>query len=123
MIVQELRKISAPTSCAELKNQGITRNQEIYLDPDGRNFGNTPIQASCIFPQAEVSIGGNKKINISSCGDDSKCFRKKIIDDDNVLQQMINVMNSSPACSQTWEFESLTAPLKHPVSLKGRKKM
>ena len=37
--VEELLKIIAPESCHQLSKQGITRGQDIFLDPDGINQG------------------------------------------------------------------------------------
>ena len=37
--VEELLKIIAPESCHRLSKQGITRGQDIFLDPDGINQG------------------------------------------------------------------------------------
>ena len=37
--VEELLKINAPESCHQLSKQGITRGQDISLDPDGINQG------------------------------------------------------------------------------------
>ena len=37
--VEELLKINAPESCHLLSKQGITRGQDIFLDPDGINQG------------------------------------------------------------------------------------
>ena len=37
--VEELLKINAPESCHQLSKQGITRGQDIFLDPDGINQG------------------------------------------------------------------------------------
>ena len=37
--VEELLKINAPESCHQLSLQGITRGQDIFLDPDGINQG------------------------------------------------------------------------------------
>ena len=37
--VEELLKINAPESCHQLSKQGITRDRDIFLDPDGINQG------------------------------------------------------------------------------------
>ena len=37
--VEELLKINAPESCHQISKQGITRGQDIFLDPDGINQG------------------------------------------------------------------------------------
>ena len=55
--MKELQQLNAPTTCMVLKNQGIDRNQEIFLDGDGVNLGQPPIKASCTFPEAKVSFG------------------------------------------------------------------
>ena len=35
---------NAPESCAELGQNGVTRNQIIHIDPDGKNQKNPPIK-------------------------------------------------------------------------------
>ena len=37
--VEELLKMIAPESCHQITKQGITRGQDIFLDPDGINQG------------------------------------------------------------------------------------
>ena len=37
--VEELLKMIAPESCHQISKQGITRGQDIFLDPDGINQG------------------------------------------------------------------------------------
>ena len=37
--VEELLKMNAPESCHQISKQGITRGQDIFLDPDGINQG------------------------------------------------------------------------------------
>ena len=37
--VKELRKITATESCPHLIKQGVTRGEDVYLDPDGVNHG------------------------------------------------------------------------------------
>ena len=37
--VEELLKMIAPESCHQISKQGITRGQDIFLDPDGVNQG------------------------------------------------------------------------------------
>ena len=37
--VKELRKITATETCPHLLKQGVTRREDVYLDPDGVNHG------------------------------------------------------------------------------------
>ena len=37
--VKELRKITATETCPHLLKQGVTRGEDVYLDPDGVNHG------------------------------------------------------------------------------------
>ena len=37
--VEDLQKFQAPETCYQLKKQGVTRGQDIYLDSDGFNHG------------------------------------------------------------------------------------
>ena len=111
-----MRKITAPASCEELQKQGISRNQEIYIDGDGVNHGALPIKAQCIFPEAKTIIGEEKFINITTCGENATCFKEDIIIEEEVLEQIDIVMEASNHCYQSWEFECISAPIKHPVS-------
>ena len=58
--VDELRKLNAVSSCSNLAKQGIVRNQEMYIDADGTNFGEVPVKATCTFPQEELAFGSKK---------------------------------------------------------------
>ena len=46
--VKELQKLNAPSTCSELWRQGIDRDQEIFLDFDGINHGEKPVEV-CIL--------------------------------------------------------------------------
>ena len=46
--VKELQKLNAPSTCSELWRQGIDRDQEIFLDFDGINHGENPVEV-CIL--------------------------------------------------------------------------
>ena len=46
--VKELQKLNAPSTCSELWRQGVDRDQEIYLDFDGINYGEKPVEV-CIL--------------------------------------------------------------------------
>ena len=37
--VKELRKITATETCPQLVKQGVSRGEDVYLDPDGVNHG------------------------------------------------------------------------------------
>ena len=110
-----MRKITAPASCEELHKQGISRNQEIYIDADGVNHGALPIKAQCIFPEAKTIIGEEKVINITTC-ENAMCFKEDINFDEEELEQIDIIMEASNHCYQSWEFECISAPIKHPVS-------
>ena len=89
-----------------LKNQGIERNQEIFLDGDGVNLGQPPIKASCTFPEAKVSFGEETIVNDQM---------DSIVAND-ILPQMNNIMDASSSCSQSFQFDCASVPIKHPVS-------
>ena len=42
--VKELQKLNAPSTCSELWRQGVDRDQEIFLDFDGINHGEKPVE-------------------------------------------------------------------------------
>ena len=46
--VKELQKLNAPSTCSELWRQGVDRDQEIFLDFDGINYGEKPVEV-CIL--------------------------------------------------------------------------
>ena len=46
--VTELQKLNAPSTCSQLKKQGIDRDQEIFLDFDGINHGKKPVEV-CMY--------------------------------------------------------------------------
>ena len=37
--MKELRKITATETCPQLVKQGVSRGEDVYLDPDGVNRG------------------------------------------------------------------------------------
>merc|ERR1711935_525793 len=74
--VDEMRKLTAPSSCEELQKQGISRSQQTYLDGDGQSHGAFPAKANCIFPEAKTVFGEEKVINITACGENPMCFIK-----------------------------------------------
>ena len=61
--IEELQKVTAPATCSELSKQDITRDQEVYLDSDGVNHGEKPVQAFCTYPSNDDSFGEEKHIN------------------------------------------------------------
>ena len=61
--------MTAPATCSELWKQDITRDQEVFLDPDGLNNGEQPVQAFCTFPRNNVTFGEENHINITHCED------------------------------------------------------
>ena len=67
--IEELRKMTAPATCSELSKQDITRDQEVFLDPDGLNNGEKPVKAFCTFPRNNVTFGEENHINITHCED------------------------------------------------------
>ena len=67
--IEELRKMTAPATCSELWKQDITRDQEVFLDPDGLNNGEKPVKAFCTFPRNNVTFGEENHIDITHCED------------------------------------------------------
>ena len=103
--------------CLELWKQGITRDQEVFIDSDGFNHGEKPIKAHCTFPSSNVTFGEEKHINITYC-EGADCFQSPDFQIDNsTLNQMQSVIDASTSCSQKWAFNCISAPLKQPVSL------
>ena len=66
--VEELLKINAPESCHQLSKQGITRGQDIFLDPDGINQGKKPITQCFLLRVAYLACGAKKILNYSTFG-------------------------------------------------------
>ena len=62
--------MTAPATCSELSKQDITRDQEVFLDPDsGLNNGEKPVKAFCTFPRNNVTFGEENHIDITHCED------------------------------------------------------
>ena len=117
MQIEELQKLNAPTTCSELWKQDITRNQEVFLDSDGINYGEKPVKAFCTFPSSNVTFGEELHVNITQC-EGADCFHSPNFQNDSSTQNQIqNVIDASTSCSQKWLFNCKSAPLKEPVSL------
>ena len=114
--LEEMKKRIAPATCAELSNQGIVRDQEIFLDSDGINYGEKPVKAFCSFPSNNVTFGEEKHVNITHC-EGQDCFQSDFQVDNSTLNQMQNVIEASTSCSQKWLFNCVSASLKQTVSL------
>ena len=59
--------MTAPATCSELSKQDITRDQEVFLDPDGLDNGEKPVRANCTFPRNNVTFGEENHVNITHC--------------------------------------------------------
>ena len=105
-----------PILDTNLWNQGIVRDQEIFLDSDGINYGEKPVKAFCSFPNSNVTFGEEQHVNITRC-EGADCFKSDFQIDNSTLNQMQNVIETSTSCSQKWLFSCKSAPLKQPVSL------
>ena len=114
--IQELQKLNAPASCAEMWKQGIERDQYVFLDSDGVNHGEKPVQAFCTYPSNDDSFGEEKRINITYC-EGPNCFQSDFQIDSSARNQIQNVIEASTTCSQNWTFNCISAPLKQPVSI------
>ena len=114
-----MRKLTAPSSCEELQKQGISRSQQTYLDGDGQGHGTFPAKGNCIFPEAKTVFGEEKVINITTCGEDPMCFKENLFFETDVLNQINIFMETSYDCSQSWEFDCISAPIRQPVSSKN----
>ena len=42
--IEELQQSNAPETCSQLRNQGVTRTQDIFIDSDGVNQGTLPFK-------------------------------------------------------------------------------
>ena len=65
--IEALQKMTAPATCSELWKQDITRDQEVFLDPDGLNNGEKPFKAYCTFSRDKVTVGEGNHTNITHC--------------------------------------------------------
>ena len=113
--IQELQKLNSPASCSVLWKQGIERDQNIFLDSDGVNRGEKPVQAFCSFGSNNDTFGEEKRINITHC-EGADCFQSDLQTDSSSRNQIQNAIKASTSCSQNWSFNCESAPLKHPVS-------
>jgi uncharacterized ubiquitin-like protein YukD len=56
--VEDLRKITAPEKCLQFVKQGVTKGEDVYLDPDGVNHGKKQLLMLTIFlPPSSLWIG------------------------------------------------------------------
>ena len=103
--------MSAPSSCFELWQNGITSAKKIHIDFDGRRKGKKPILVKCDFSTKSTVVGEEKTIEFEEC-DGNACDEKKIIEDEATLSQTIALINSSNICNQTIKFECVSAPIR-----------
>ena len=47
--VEDLEKLTAPETCAQLVKQNITRGQDVFIDSDGVNHGKNQLFALILF--------------------------------------------------------------------------
>ena len=69
--VEELLKINAPESCHQLSKQGITRDRDIFLDPDGINQGKKQLlklRQLLNVRVAHLASGAKKNLKYSTFG-------------------------------------------------------
>jgi len=104
--VDELQRFNAPASCMELKMQGINRNQEVYLDGDGTTFGQVPIKVKCTFPDAKITFGEKTIVH------DQLDF----VLENEMVTQINSLIEASSSCSQSFQFDCTSFPLKHPTT-------
>ena len=110
---EELKLRTAPKSCTELANQKINRDQDVFIDVDGIDYGFQPTKAHCRFPTNEITFGTDQQIDFDLSED-----TKNLTYDEAMLNQIKMTINNSASCSQTWNFSCHLSPLsRNSVSL------
>ena len=103
---EELKLRTAPKSCTELANQKINRDQDVFIDVDGIDYGFQPTKAHCRFPTNEITFGTDQQIDFDLSED-----TKNLTYDEAMLNQIKMTINNSASCSQTWNFSCHLSPL------------
>ena len=110
---EELGKLHYVRSCEDLKSQGVSKNGEYYVDPDGNGQGEDPILVSCDFEQGTTSVHHNvlNQTEIPRCNDGPGCSKIELLYEA-PMSQIRTLVDQSVSCSQEIRFECLLAPLK-----------
>ena len=103
---EELKLRTAPKSCTELANQKVNRDQDVFIDVDGIDYGFQPTKAHCRFPTNEITFGTDQQIDFDLSED-----TKNLTYDEAMLNQIKMTINNSASCSQTWNFSCHLSPL------------
>ena len=110
---EELGKMHYVRSCEDLKSQGVSKNGEYYVDPDGNGQGEDPILVSCDFEQNTTSVHHNvpNQTEIPRCNDGPGCSKIEFLYEA-PMSQIRTLIDQSVSCSQEIRFDCLLAPLK-----------
>ena len=104
--VEELKLRTAPKSCTELTNQNINRDQSIFIDVDGINYGFKPTKANCSFPTNKITFGENQQIDFNPSEE-----AYSLTYDEAMLNQIKMTIENSASCTQTWTFKCYESSL------------
>ena len=77
--------------------------------------GLPPIRANCILPSGITQVGESQTIVVTKC-DGNLCFKQDIVYEA-AMPQILGLMEASSSCSQTIDFQCLSAPLKVKIKI------
>ena len=109
--IEELKSISTTAkSCFQLGLQGIQKDGQFKVDPDGQHVKNPPIDVGCHFSENLTIIGEEFNFEFEKCPT-IKCS-ETLLEYEAKTDQIKILMEDSGICSQTIHFHCKNAPLK-----------
>ena len=109
--IEEFKSISTTAkSCFQLSLQGIQKDGQFKVDPDGQHVKNPPIDVGCHFSENLTIIGEEFNFEFEQCPT-IKCS-ETTLEYEAETDQIKILMEDSGICSQTIHFHCKNAPLK-----------
>ena len=108
--IEEFKSISTTAkSCFQLGLQGIQKDGQFKVDPDGQHVKNPPIDVGCHFSENLTIIGEEFNFEFEQCPT-IKCS-ETTLEYEAETDQIKILMEDSGICSQTIHFHCKNAPL------------
>ena len=109
--IEEFKSISTTAkSCFQLGLQGIQKDGQFKVDPDGQHVKNPPIDVGCHFSENLTIIGEEFNFEFEQCPT-IKCS-ETTLEYEAETDQIKILMEDSGICSQMIHFHCRNAPLK-----------
>ena len=108
--LKEVTKVKAFRSCEELRQQGLQKDGDYPVDPDGELIGEKPIEVSCEADTGTTQVGDEMKATLEACEGDT-CSKIKF-NYTQSMSQMKALISISETCSQKISFRCFGSPLK-----------